>query len=617
MAMPSPLLAASEGAMEPDPWSQQGTPAFLRPVDPVARALSFTARPSSTGRGATVDRPSPLRAVSVAGSPSLSLANAMETETLAWRAKAMGATPLERTIDAIGMGRYQWALLLLAGTGWATDNMFLQAIALAMPEVQRDFAISDRYIGLMSSSTFAGMMVGALAWGSYSDTYGRKGAFNGTLVLVAVFGSLAAFATSFLTLCLLLFLLGLGLGGSMPTDGTLFLENVPVRKQYLLTALSVFFAAGSVASSALALLIIPGGPGRWRWFLGTLGVVATFFLILRVVFFPLLESPRFLVSTGRSEDARVALQKIAAFNGAPLPVALSDVSDTRERQGASGAPDSPPDDDSDTDDAGPASRPPSRGRDVRGGYSALARGDDTEEDTNPSKPLPGSWQDSLAALRAKYSILLSPEWRRTSILTWSIWGCVTLAYTMFNVFLPKYLEAKLKDHGSDRAAMHTLEDGGSSKAVMQDYLLYSLASLPGSLLGAWAIETRLGRKGTMALSLAGTGVAILAFVAADSSFSIVASSMVISLAVTTAYAAIYGYTPEVFETDVRGTASGTASALSRLAGIVAPVLAGVLFATSLSAPLVVSVILFVVSVGLCLALPIETRGRASASGQGG
>lgn len=70
----------------------------------------------------------------------------------------------------------------------------------------------------------------------------------------------------------------------MPTDGTLFLENLPKRKQYLLTALSVFFAAGSVATSVLGLIIIPNNScpehgacdvltqnKGWRYLLGSLG----------------------------------------------------------------------------------------------------------------------------------------------------------------------------------------------------------------------------------------------------------------------------------------------------------------------------------------------------------
>ena len=105
------------------------------------------------------------------------------------------------------------------------------------------------------------MMAGAWGWGSYSDSQGRIVAFNYTLLVTSVFGLAAAFAPSFGWLCAALFGLGTGVGGSMPTDGTLyvgcisslgslgaganeswpgcsFLENVPKTKHYLLTALS-------------------------------------------------------------------------------------------------------------------------------------------------------------------------------------------------------------------------------------------------------------------------------------------------------------------------------------------------------------------------------------------
>jgi MFS family permease len=57
--------------------------------------------------------------------------------------------------------------------------------------------------------------------------------------------------------CLTLRLGGYFLQGSMPTDGTLFLENVPKRKQYLLTLLSVFFSFGAVLSALIGILVIP------------------------------------------------------------------------------------------------------------------------------------------------------------------------------------------------------------------------------------------------------------------------------------------------------------------------------------------------------------------------
>lgn len=53
-------------------------------------------------------------------------------------------------------------------------------------------------------------MIGASAWGSYSDAYGRKAAFNGTLGLASLFGSWLGFAKSFSTLCTLVLFLGVG-----------------------------------------------------------------------------------------------------------------------------------------------------------------------------------------------------------------------------------------------------------------------------------------------------------------------------------------------------------------------------------------------------------------------
>lgn len=71
-----------------------------------------------------------------------------------------------------------------------------------------------------------------------SDSQGRTPAFNLTLLLTSIFGLATAFAPSFFWLCFALFWLGTGVGGSMPTDGTLFLENIPKTSHYLLTALS-------------------------------------------------------------------------------------------------------------------------------------------------------------------------------------------------------------------------------------------------------------------------------------------------------------------------------------------------------------------------------------------
>jgi MFS family permease len=66
-----------------------------------------------------------------------------------------------------------------------------------------------------------GMMFGALFWGTFSDSNGRKLPFNMTLTITAFFGIAASFAPTFWSLCVFLFCLGFGVGGNMPTDGKL------------------------------------------------------------------------------------------------------------------------------------------------------------------------------------------------------------------------------------------------------------------------------------------------------------------------------------------------------------------------------------------------------------
>ena len=59
---------------------------------------------------------------------------------------------------------------------------------------------------------FIGMMFGAMFWGMLADVYGRKKAFNFTLIVTTFFGIAASFAHTYWLLCLLI--LGLGFGVS-------------------------------------------------------------------------------------------------------------------------------------------------------------------------------------------------------------------------------------------------------------------------------------------------------------------------------------------------------------------------------------------------------------------
>ena len=74
------------------------------------------------------------------------------------------------------------------------------------------------------------------------------------------------------------------------------------------------------------------------------------------------------------------------------------------------------------------------------------------------------------------------------------------------------------------------------------------------------------------------------------------------------WAVLYGWTPEIFDTEVRGTACGTASALSRIGGMIAPVLGGILLQVSVSLPVYTSIVVFIVA-GLCTVMLKGREGK--------
>ncbi|KAJ1309991.1 hypothetical protein OPQ81_006748 [Rhizoctonia solani] len=639
-------------------------------------------------------------------------------------------SPLDRTIDKIGMGPYQWALLALCGFGWAADNMWLQAIAIILPRVQDEYAIPDSRIGILSSSMFCGMMFGALGWGSCSDVVGRSLAFNLTLAFTSLFGILACLAPNFGVLCALIFLLGTAVGGSMPTDGTLFLENVPKKKQYLLTALSVFFSLGAVVSAIVAIIIIPGNScpevptaapessasnsvvnlirtlvtrandsgntntpqlcdvatqnKGWKYLLGMLGTITLVMFVLRIIFFRLYESPRYLVAAGRNAEAVNALQSIEDYNikfGRPsrprFVITLGDVCDAKPSAMFS--------EDGivfDTADDEEAPRPSSRGsndehksqasdsgkEDDRSQALAQQPADRTDyratsqspegavgqgwsfytptpshanEDTSYFEPktpasendesetstpgssrprsssrlsrppvthrrarssssvyveqnLPSTLARPISAWIDRLSLLFTPQWRLTTILVWCAWWGMSLAFTMFNVYLPKLLEKRLGAAG-----------GGGRKEALWDIVIFTLAGCPGALIGAWMIESPLGRRKSLALSTFITAMCCVAFVQVQSKTGVVWSTVGISLASSIMWAVLYGMTPEIFDTKIRGTACGTASALNRVGGMIAPVAGGILLDASPTLPVYASIAVFLFSAVCVLLLPFE------------
>jgi len=227
------------------------------------------------------------------------------------------ARPLtvQEAVDRIGFGRFQKRLLAVCGVTWAADGAEVLLLGFALPSVIEDFGISPTQAGLIASATFAGMLAGAWFWGTISDYIGRRVGFQLTVLIFALFGLLSAFAPGWEWLAILRFITGFGLGGALPLDFSLYAEFLPRENRGRnLVLLESFWAVGTIMAAGLAWLLVP--TFGWRPLLASSAVAGVLVLWIRR---SVPESPRYLAISGKVDEAKEILARIAAVNGRPTP----------------------------------------------------------------------------------------------------------------------------------------------------------------------------------------------------------------------------------------------------------------------------------------------------------
>ena len=157
------------------------------------------------------------------------------------------------------------------------------------------------------------MFWGALLSGLIADRIGRKYLFQATLLLFSIATGLCSLATGIVSLIILRFLVGFGLGGELPVASTLVSEFSPAaHRGRLLVILESFWAFGWAVAAVISYRIIPAFENGWKiaFLIGFLPAFYVFFLRRRIP-----ESPRYLLSSGKPEEARAVVRWLENQSG--------------------------------------------------------------------------------------------------------------------------------------------------------------------------------------------------------------------------------------------------------------------------------------------------------------
>ncbi|WP_048152105.1 MFS transporter [Palaeococcus ferrophilus] len=208
-------------------------------------------------------------------------------------------------IENSRLNKFHYKLLAILGTVWAfiAVNTIAASFVIALLKKEPAFRGSLTKLGSLGSAALFGMLFGAWLFGYASDRIGRKKAL---ILAVSTFslGSItSAFAANLDQLIALRFIVGLGLGGSLPVASSYFAEFMPRSvRGAMISILESFWAVGTIIIGVVALLV----KADWRSILLFGGAV----VLLVPVLLTLPESPRFLLSKGRVKNAEETLMKI-------------------------------------------------------------------------------------------------------------------------------------------------------------------------------------------------------------------------------------------------------------------------------------------------------------------
>jgi len=220
----------------------------------------------------------------------------------------------EDAMDAIGMGRAQILVFLVAGLMIMSDAFEMTLMSFVGPTVRCEWNLEDGDDAWITTSVFIGFFVGSPCWGYLSDRFSRKTTMQLACAFTSTTGVLSALAPDIYWLCLLRGICGVGLS-AIAVAADYMIEFCPSKNRgRAFMILMASWGTGAVVLALFAWAILP--LLGWRW-LTSLSSLPLF--VCGMVLFLVPETPRALAAQGHHQQALQVLQDLASANGATLP----------------------------------------------------------------------------------------------------------------------------------------------------------------------------------------------------------------------------------------------------------------------------------------------------------
>jgi putative MFS transporter len=413
------------------------------------------------------------------------------------------ASDLIARLERVPITRWHLRARVIMGSATFFDAFDALSLAFVLPVLVRLWDISAIQIGWLIAAGYFGQFAGALLFGALAERYGRIRSAAGATALMSVMSLACALAGNFPALLMLRLVQGIGVGGEMPVAAVYINELSKARGRGRFFMLyEMIFPVGLMVTGQIGALVVPAFGWQVMFLIGGVPGLVITWLLLR-----LRESPRWLIGKGRMEEAEAIIREIES--------------------------------------------------------SVTGDGQASESESSDGEPQTSGNNEKAAAVannRTRWAELLSPFYRRRTVVVWTLWACAYFITNGLNNWMPTLYNQ-----------VYNLTIAQSLRAGT----LNNIAQVAILLGCAFAID-RIGRR-RWATACFVAGAVLLAALGSFASGSVTAVMVLVTLSygiVGSVNAVLYLYTPEVYPTRMRAIGTGSATCWLRLASAAGPLLVG-------------------------------------------